>query len=164
MKHKTLLSHVKMGKEIITFCDIENEKQKFYRHKSPMFLEDLDIENVLVSNKISSGKKAINTLLINLHDDYKTKPLHITLPKTSAYVKRYDGKTKCMYFLIEDDDLLKRYNAIWDKVSADIKKEFDGKPVYNKKCLKTKIKSYGDEAEVFTIKKCLRELRIILVQ
>ena len=96
MKHKTLLSHVKMGKEIITFCDIENEKQKFYRHKSPMFLEDLDIENVLVSNKISSGKKAINTLLINLHDHYQTKPLHITLPKTSAYVKRYDGKTKCM--------------------------------------------------------------------
>ena len=43
------------------------------------------------------------------------------LPKTSAYVKGYDGKTKWMYFLIEDDDLLKKYNTIWDKVSADIK-------------------------------------------
>ena len=87
---------MKKGKEIITFCGIENEKQKFQFYKSPMFFEDLDIENVLVSNKISSGKKAVNTLLINLHDDYKTKPLHITLPKTSAYVKRYDGKTKYM--------------------------------------------------------------------
>ena len=28
------------------------------------------------------------------------------LPKTSAYVKRYDRKNKWMYFLIEDDDLL----------------------------------------------------------
>ena len=28
-------------------------------------------------------------------------------------------------FLIEDDDLLKKYNTILDKVSADIKKEFD---------------------------------------
>ena len=28
------------------------------------------------------------------------------LPKTSAYVKRYDGQTKLMYFLIKDDDLL----------------------------------------------------------
>ena len=27
-----------------------------------------------------------------------------------------------MYFLIEDDDILKKYNTIWDKVSADIKK------------------------------------------
>ena len=37
-------------------------------------------------------------------------------PKTSAYVKIYDGQTKCMYFLIEDDDLWENYNTIWDKV------------------------------------------------
>ena len=43
------------------------------------------------------------------------------LLETSAYVNLYDGKTKWMYFLIEDDDLLKKYNTIWDKVSADIK-------------------------------------------
>ena len=30
-----------------------------------------------------------------------------------------------MYFFIEDDDLLEKYNTIWDKVSADIKNEFD---------------------------------------
>ena len=28
-----------------------------------------------------------------------------------------------MYFLMEYDDLLEKYNTIWDKVSADIKKE-----------------------------------------
>ena len=43
-------------------------------------------------------------------------------PKTSAYIKIYDGQTEWMYFLIEDDDLLDKYNTIWDKVSADIKK------------------------------------------
>ena len=61
------------------------------------------------------------------------------LPKTSAHVKSYDGQTKWMYFLIEDDDLLEKYNTIWDKASADIKKEFDSEPVYNKGFLKTKI-------------------------
>ena len=54
-----------------------------------------------------------------------------------------------MYFLIEDDDLLKEYKTIWDKVSADIKKEFDSEPVYNKKFLKLKIKSNSDEATDF---------------
>ena len=44
------------------------------------------------------------------------------LTKTIAYVKSYHGQTKWMYFLIEDDDLLEKYNAILDKVSADIKK------------------------------------------
>ena len=37
--------------------------------------------------------------------------------KEVAYVKSYDGQT-----LMEDDDLLEKYNTIWDKFSADIKK------------------------------------------
>ena len=49
-----------------------------------------------------------------MDDDYKIKPLHIMLLKTSAYVKNYDHKTKWMFFLIEDD--------IWNKVSHSIKK------------------------------------------
>ena len=44
------------------------------------------------------------------------------LPKASTYVKRFDGQTKWKYFLIENGDLLEKYNTIWDKVSADIKK------------------------------------------
>ena len=71
------------------------------------------------------------------------------LPKTKAYVKSYDGQTKWMYLLIEDDILLEKYNTIWDKVSSDIKRESDSEPVYNKKLLKTKIKSYSDEATDF---------------
>ena len=44
------------------------------------------------------------------------------LPKTSAYVKSYNGQTKWMYFLIEDYDLLEKFNTIWDKVCVDVKK------------------------------------------
>ena len=69
--------------------------------------------------------------------------------KTSAHGKVYDGQTKWMYFLVKDDDLLEKYNTIWDKVSADIKKEFDSEPAYNKNFLEIKIKYYGDEATDF---------------
>ena len=58
-----------------------------------------------------------------------------------------------MYFLIEDDELLEKYNTIWDKVSADIKKEFDREPVYNKNYLETKIKPHGGEVTHFYDKK-----------
>ena len=57
-----------------------------------------------------------------MYDDHKVRPLHIQLPKTSAYVKRYDRQTKWMHFLIEDDDVSEKYNTISDKVGADIKK------------------------------------------
>ena len=56
-----------------------------------------------------------------MHSDQKVNPLQIMVPKGSAFVKGYDGQTKWMYFLIEDDELLEKYNTIWDKVSADIK-------------------------------------------
>ena len=34
-----------------------------------------------------------------------------------------------MDFLIEDDDLLEKYNTIWDRVSADIKKKIDSESI-----------------------------------
>lgn len=49
------------------------------------------------------------------------------------------------------------------KVSADIKKDFDGETVYNENFLKTKIQFYGDEATDFHVKKCLRQVLVILV-
>ena len=57
-----------------------------------------------------------------MYNDHKVKSLHIMLPKTSDYVKSYDGETKWMYFLIENEDLSEKYNTIWDKVGANIKK------------------------------------------
>ena len=39
--------------------------------------------------------------------------------------------------------IIKKYNEISNKVSDIIKKEFDSKPVYNEKYIKTKMKSYA---------------------
>ena len=70
--------------------------------------------------------------------------------KTSAYVKSYEGQTKWMHLLIEDDGSLEKYNTIGDKVNfADIKKKLDSEPVYDKKFLKTKMKSHSDEVTDF---------------
>ena len=75
-----------MGKEILTFADIEIKKNKnFYRYKSHVPLRDIEIEKVLVSNKISFGEKNYKYLMINLYNDDKFKSLHIMLPETSAY-------------------------------------------------------------------------------
>ena len=42
-----------------------------------------------------------------------------------------------------DDELLEKYNEVWEKVKNSTKKEFDSEPVYNEKYLKTIIKSYN---------------------
>ena len=102
-----------MGKEVSMFGRTEIEKDKFYRYKSLIFLEDVNINNMLLSNKISSGGKTINTFLVT-----------------------------CMM-------VIKKIYIYWNKVSTNIKKELDSKRAYNKKFLKTKIKSYVDEAADF---------------
>ena len=64
-------------------------------------------------------KKNYKYFIGYLYDNHKIRPLHIILPKRTAYVKFYDRKTQQqIYFLIDDDDdLLEKYNTIWDKVS-----------------------------------------------
>ena len=56
-------SGILVSKEILTFDNIEIEKKNVPSWKS-YFLKDVGIEKTLVSNKISSGEKTINTLLI----------------------------------------------------------------------------------------------------
>ena len=85
---------MKIGKEILAFCHIEIEKNKFYRHKSLTFLKDVDIEKLLVSKRISFGEKNYKYFIGYLYNDDTVNPLHIMLSKTSAYVKSYDGQTK----------------------------------------------------------------------
>ena len=109
-----MLSRKKIGREILKLGDIEIEKHRFYCHKNPIFIKNVDIEKVLVSNKISSAEKSYK------YYDHKVKPLHIMFLKTSAYVKSCDGKTKSVYFLTEDDELLEKYNTVWYKVSIHI--------------------------------------------
>ena len=53
-----------MGAEILTFGNSEIEKSKFYHHKSPIFLGDVNTEKLLVSSKIFFGEKTITTLSV----------------------------------------------------------------------------------------------------
>ena len=60
----------------------------------------------------------------------------------SAYRKGFD-ETKYISFLIKDNELLKKYSEICEKVKNSLKKEFDWEPAYHEKYLKAKIKSYN---------------------
>ena len=93
-----------MSKKIITFGDIEIGKHKFHYSKDLILLEDVDIDNILCP----SNEKNYN-YFISYKDyyDYKTKALLILLSIISSYLKSYDGETSWMYFLIENDELLK---------------------------------------------------------
>ena len=84
-----------MGKTIIKFDDIEIKKQKFHQHKRPVSIKNVDINKIVVSNKVSFGKKGFKYFIG--YKDGKIKPLCIFLPKMRAYRKDFD-ETKFIFF------------------------------------------------------------------
>ena len=84
---------------------LKSKNVKLYHCKNLILLWHVDIDKHFIGYK---------------DNDYKIKLLRKMRPKTIAYVKRYDGETKWMNFLIKDDDLLKKYNDIWNKVCNNI--------------------------------------------
>ena len=86
---------------------------------------------------------------IDFYVYFSQKLVHIekTLMKLSIYL-----------FFIKDDQLLEKYNEIWEKASNAIKRELDSNLVYNKKYLRTKIKSYDGKINTnFQINKIPKE-------
>ena len=112
---------------MIKFDDIEIDIYKFHQYKSPILIDYIDINKIVVSNKISYGKNDFK-YFIGYKDAKRIRPLCILLPKISAYRRNFD-KTKCVSFLTKDEKLLEKYNEIWKKVSSITKKEFDGNSV-----------------------------------
>ena len=74
------------------------------------------------------------------------------MPKMSAYVKTFkvknvdkDKNNKLMSFLVDDVRLLEKYKAIWAKIE-DLKNiQLNVLPVYDKRYIKTKTRTYGDK-------------------
>ena len=64
-----------------------------------------------------------------------------------------------MFFKTYPQNMLQKYNEIWNKISNLLKKAFDSKPVYNDKYITTKTKAYNN----FTVMKYQKIINIILV-
>ena len=64
----------------------------------------------------------------------------------TAYFKKFN-ENATMSFRVNNEQILKNYNKIWEKIEKLIKINFESKPVYgdDDKYRKTKIKIYADK-------------------
>ena len=94
---------------------------------------------------IDVGKKSSLNYFFGYHDDDVIRPLCVSLLQMNGYVKHFDSNKTMSQ--VHDNSLLKKYTKIWGKVIILLNIEYDSEPVYvnNGKCMKVKIKSYGDK-------------------
>ena len=104
-----------MDKKITKFDDTEIEEHKFHQYKSPISINNIDINEIVVSNKFLFGKQDFK-YSIGCKDNKEIRPLCIFYPGMNIY-KRYSDKTKCMYFMIKDENFFDKYITIWEKLA-----------------------------------------------
>ena len=86
-------------------------------------LDDVDVNKILVSKKESYGTKKSSKYFVGYNDDDVSKPLFIKLPEVIGYVKHFDSN-KTMSFKVIDNELLKKYNKIWENISSSMNIKF----------------------------------------
>ena len=62
-----------------------------------------------------------------------------------GYLNIFENGNRKMSFFTINNEFLKRYTAIWEKISDLVNKKFDSDPIYNNKHINTKIRSYNND-------------------
>ena len=133
-----------MSGKNITFNDKKIRKSTFYKNKKINNIEDIDVNNILVSKKESYGTKKSLKYHIGYNDNDIIRPLCVKLPQMTGYARKFD-KNATMSFILKNKQLLKKYTNIWQTTEGLMKINFESKPVYgdDDKYIKTKIKIYA---------------------
>ena len=60
----------------------------------------------------------------------------------SGYIKYFENGGKNMSFMVKDDNVLDKYNKIWDKIKEKLNIKFHSKPVYDQIYIKVKVREF----------------------
>ena len=80
---------------------------------------------------------------IGYKEDEIIKPLCIILPQMTEYIKYFENGRKNMSFVFKDDDVVDKYNEIWDKIKETLSIKFHSMPVYDEKYIKAKVREFS---------------------
>ena len=114
-------------------------------------IEDIDANNILISKKESYGTKNSFKYFIGYNDNECIK-----LPQMTGYARKFNENVT-MSLKVNDKQLLKNYNIIWEKTENLMGTDFESKPVYGNddKYIKTKMKIYAKNLVTNFHNKCL---------
>ena len=147
-----------MSGKNINFNDKKIKKRIFYKNKAIINIEDINVNNILVSKKEPYGNKNSFKYFIGYNDNDIITLLCIRIPQMTGYGRKFDENATSS--IVKNKQLLKIYTKIWETIEGLMKTNFESKLVYgdNDKCIKTKIKTYADSIiTIFHNKKMPKE-------
>ena len=135
------LSMKRMSEKALTLDNIRVNKKGFHKSKQSIDLMSVNVDQIVVSDKFKHIDEGF-TYFIGYQEDEIVKLLCIILPQVSWYIKYFENGGKNMSVFVRDDNVLDKYNKIWDKIKNKLNIKFHSKPVYDEKYLKVKIREF----------------------
>ena len=118
-----------MSGKNINFDDKKINRSSFYKNKKINNIEDIGVNNILVSKKEPYSTKRSYKYFNGCNDNDNIRPLCIRLPQMTGYARKFDENVT-MSFIVKDKQLLKKYTKIWEATEGLMKINFESKPVY----------------------------------
>ena len=138
-----------MSEQTLVFNDIEVNNKDFYASKTAIPLNLVNVNNIIISDKIKNNNDTSKYFIGCLHDDDVIKSLCIVLPQMSGYIKYFENGGKHMSFKIKVEDMFMmkiylKYNEIWNTIESMLNVKFHSQPIYHDKYIKTKVKTFSN--------------------
>ena len=92
----------------------KKKKKNFYKNKKVIKIDDIDVNQILVSKEKPYGSKNNFKYFIGYNDDDVIALLYMTLPEMIGYVRKFEG-SRTMSFKISDSKLLKKSTIKYGK-------------------------------------------------
>ena len=78
-------------------------------------------------------------------EDEIIKPLCITLPQISGFIKYFYVGKKMSFMTDEEEHIAAlQANKIWKKIEKTLGVKLDSNPMFEERCIKTKLKTYNN--------------------
>ena len=130
-----------MSEKTIKFNKIRVNKKEFHKSKQPIDLMSVNVDQIAVADKFKHNDEGFK-YFIGYQEGEIVKPLCIILPQMSGYIKYFENGGKNMSFLIKNDEVLDKYNKIWDVIKNKLGIKFHSKPVYDETYIKAKVRVF----------------------
>ena len=139
-----------MSEKILKYNCIRLNKKEFYKSEQPIDLMSVKVDQIVVSDKFKHTIGGFK-YFIGYQEGEIVKPLCIILPQMSGCIKYFEKGGKNMYFTMKDNEVWEKYKQIWDLIRNKLGNEFNSKPIYENKYLKTKLREFigGDKNKLF---------------
>ena len=104
-----------MSEKTLKFDNIRVNKKEFHKSKQPIDLDLVNVDQIVVSDKFKHSDDGFK-YFIGYKEGEIVKPLCIILPQMSGYIKYFENGGKNMSFMIKNNDVLDKFNKIWDNI------------------------------------------------